>query len=176
MDNCKFIIIAAINIDGIIGVNNEIPWKIPEDFKHFRNTTMGNILIVGKNTYLSLPDKAFEGREYIVLSKNEVDHDNRPNVYKFSKLDIIFDLIYNNDNAINKVFIAGGEMIYNLLIDYCDEAVITWVNVDINKSNNNIKMFPINKLFTNFVVEGNNSWQVSKTDIEYRIVNYKRKK
>lgn len=37
MKDTKLIIIVAVSIDGVIGIDNNIPWKIPKDFKHFRN-------------------------------------------------------------------------------------------------------------------------------------------
>jgi dihydrofolate reductase len=63
-------------------------------------------------------------------------------------------------------------MIYDSLIDYCDEAYITWV--DINVPNGN-KMFPIVKLLTTFEVETDADWQLSKTGMKYRIVKYRKK-
>ena len=89
MTNCKFILIAAVSVDGVIGIDNEIPWRIPEDFKHFRNTTMGNMLLVGYNTYKTLPAKAFEGREYMVVTGGNPIEDVSPDIYHFSELDTI---------------------------------------------------------------------------------------
>lgn len=42
----KIIIIAAASIDGVIGMDDDMLWRIPEDFKHYKETTMGNTLIV----------------------------------------------------------------------------------------------------------------------------------
>lgn len=63
-------------------------------------------------------------------------------------------------------------MVYESLIDYCDEAIITWVNKEIPNGN---KKFPITNLFTNFeIILEDQDWQMSKTGTEYRIVHYKR--
>jgi dihydrofolate reductase len=88
MKHCKLIIIAAVSVDGVIGIGDKIPWRIPEDFQHFRETTMGHMLLVGYNTYKTLPEKAFEGREYIVLNSNNPIVP-RINVYQFSELQTI---------------------------------------------------------------------------------------
>jgi len=172
MTNCKLIIIAAVSIDGVIGVDNEIPWRIPEDFRHFRNTTMGNMLLVGYNTYKTLPAKAFEGREYMVITGGNPIEDVSPAIYHFRELSTILELLFDEKTDIEKVFVAGGAMVYDSLIDYCDEAIITWVNKEIPNGN---KKFPIVKLFTNFVVQEDQEWQMSKTGLEYRITTYKRK-
>jgi dihydrofolate reductase len=172
MDNCKFIIIAAVSVDGVIGIDNEIPWRIPEDFKHFRNTTMGNMLLIGYNTYKLLPAKAFEGREYIVLTGGNPIEDVSPDIYHFRDLNMVFSVLNNPDIDVKKIFIAGGEMVYNSLIDYCDEAIITWVNKTIPNGN---KRFPIVKLFANFEVNSDQDWQTSKSGLQYKITFYKRK-
>jgi dihydrofolate reductase len=175
MEHCKLIIIAAVSVDGVIGIDNEIPWRIPEDFKHFRNTTMGHMLLVGYNTYKTLPPKAFEGREYIVLNADQPIED-LVDIYQFRNLDMIFSLLNNPNNGVDKIFVAGGAMVYDTLIDYCDEAIITWVNLNLPNGN---KRFPIDKLFTNFVAYDNwncasDEWQKSKNNILYKITHYRK--
>jgi dihydrofolate reductase len=164
----KYIAIAAVAQDGVIGMGNQMLWRIPEDFKHFRETTMGHMLFVGHNTYISLPEKAFEGREYFVWTTRNPKM--RPNVYQFSDLKHMFLLLENGHNK--KVFIAGGAQVYDSLIEYCDEAIITWVDKSFPEGD---KKFPIVKLFTNFVVEKDQDWQTSKNGLRYRIVYYKKK-
>ncbi|MFA5366350.1 MAG: dihydrofolate reductase [Dehalococcoidia bacterium] len=171
-DKPKLIAIAAVAVDGTIGIDNEIPWRILEDFKHFRETTMGGMLIVGAVTYHTLPDKAFEGREYIVLNKGErfVPKEGRK-VYQFSDIDLMLMLL--NNLHIDKVFVAGGASIYEALIDYCDEAIITVVNLFPDGN----KFFPVGKLMNDFEIlsEDSMTWLKSKMGTEYKIVHYKRK-
>jgi dihydrofolate reductase len=169
MKDTKLIIIAAVSTDGIIGVDNEIPWKIPEDFQHFRRTTMGNMLLVGYNTYLTLPEKAFEGREYMVLVGENQIAESRKGVYQFRKLDTILYLLHHDRVDIKRVFVAGGAMVYDALINYCNEAIITWVNKTIPNGN---KRFPIDNLFANFTAVDDSGWIMSKTGIEYKIRKY----
>jgi dihydrofolate reductase len=166
----KLIIIAAVSTDGVIGVDNEIPWRIPEDFQHFRKTTMGNMLLVGYNTFLTLPPKAFEGRSYLVLNSDNPISNAHTNVYQFKSLETIFGLLDNELTTVEKVYVAGGAMVYDTLIDYCDEAIITWVDKLLPYGN---KRFPIDKLFTNFEEISDEGWQRSKTEIRYKIVRYK---
>jgi dihydrofolate reductase len=177
MDNYKLIAIAAVSVDGAIGIDNEMPWRIPEDFKHFRNTTMGHVLIVGYNTYLSLPDKAFEGRTYLVLCGHHDFENARPNVYKFDNLQNVLLFIEYNPLlfAEKKIFLAGGAMLYDSALMYCDEAIITWVNKLLPEAN---KRFPVSELITNFALTSpeteEDDWSESKTGMFYKINNYKR--
>jgi dihydrofolate reductase len=170
MRNLKIIIIAAVSVDGVIGIGDEIPWRIPEDFKHFREITMGNILIVGRTTYLTLPPKALEGREYIILNGGNRINDLDPNNFQFSTLDTILYLLNDKKIGLEKVFIAGGASIYDQFIDQCDEAIITWVD---ETYPNGDKKFPIYKLFTNFTAE-ESEWMKSKNNYDYKIMRYVR--
>lgn len=170
MENTKFIAIAAVSTNGVIGIDNEIPWRIPEDFKHFRETTMGHAVLVGYNTYLTLPRKAFEGRKYIVLNDAKAaDVTVSYNTYEFNGLENALKYIKSDLFRDDKVFVAGGAMIYQSMIDNCDEAIISWVNKDIQNGN---KLFPIDKLFANFTAVDDSGWIMSKTGIEYKIRKY----
>jgi len=167
----KLIAIAAVSIDGIIGVDNEIPWYIPEDFNHFRKTTMGSCIVVGYNTYLTLPQKAFEKRMYLVLN-NQISHiiQLKPNVFQIPSIDMLMQIITNSDFKCDKVFVAGGAMIYESLLNLCDEAVITWINKKIEWGN---KKFPMHILSNNFnPIDISSNWCVSKNRIEYKIIHY----
>lgn len=173
MKNTKLIIIAAVSIDGVIGIDNDIPWKVPEDFKHFRNTTIGNALIVGQNTFKTLPPKAFENRQYFVINNEMLSKQSFSNkIYRFNDINTALHVIFDEHFDKDKVYVAGGAMVYNTLIDYCDEAIITWINNEYPEGN---KKFPIINLFTNFeIILNDQEWQMSKSGIEYRIVHYKR--
>jgi len=172
MKKVRFIIIAAVSVDGVIGIDNEIPWQIPEDFKHFRKITINNMLLVGYNTYKTLPEIAFEKREYLVLmGDNPITDHNDNKVYQFKDLNTILGL-FNNETNIEKVFVAGGAMVYESLIDYCDKAIITWVDKIIPNGN---KRFPIDKLFTNFEIYHEQEWQTSKTGERYKVAYYRKK-
>ena len=62
--------IAAMSENRVIGRGNEIPWHIPEDFKWFKETTMGHVLVMGRRTFESI-GKALPGRETMVLTRGE---------------------------------------------------------------------------------------------------------
>lgn len=170
MEKMKLILIAAISLDGIIGIGDQIPWRIPEDFKHFRETTMGNMLLVGATTFKTLPPKAHEGREFIILNSGDyINIDKRKGYYQFKELNTVLDLLGNGRNNFDKIYIIGGASVYEALIDYCDEAIITWVNKTYPEGD---KRFPITKLFINFVAVDDTGWLESKNNYEYRIRRY----
>ena len=64
-------LIWAQSTSGVIGVGNELPWRVPEDSAHFRALTSGHPVIMGRSTWESLPDRfrPLPGRENIVLTR-----------------------------------------------------------------------------------------------------------
>lgn len=91
------------------GYKNAIPWSCKEDLKHFKNTTTGSTLIMGKNTWNSIPKTLFsKDRKCIVVSTKPVDDDRC--TWSHSLQDAI-DVAHFFDN---KIFIIGGK---RLLID-----------------------------------------------------------
>jgi len=172
MEKLKLIAISAVSVDGVIGIDNNIPWYIPEDFIHFRNITINNVVIVGYNTYLTLPPKALDVRKYLVLNGGNHFENKNHNIAQFSNFDTLKSFIeYHQDELFlnKKFFVAGGAMVYDSLIDFCDEAIITWVNKYIPNGN---KRFPIDKLFANFEACDEQDWQFSKSGEQYKITRY----
>ena len=153
-------LIVALNQDGVIGINNKIPWYIPEDLQRFKKMTEGNIVIMGKKTYESLPlnQRPLKNRLNIVLSRQtniyDFEHDN----LIFTTMDNIYDIIKENifieegsddddDKKIKKkVFIIGGSEIYKLFINQCSIIHITEVIFNIDDAvaaNDDITYFSI---------------------------------
>ena len=60
--------IAAVSLNGVIGNGLQIPWHIPEDFKHFKKTTLGGIIVMGRKTWESLGAKPLPKRENVVIT------------------------------------------------------------------------------------------------------------
>ena len=102
-----FNIIVALNEKNGIGLNNEIPWKCNEDLHFFKQMTENNIVIMGRKTWESLPQKPLKNRINIILSRNQIK--NLPvDTYHFDSLEKALN--YNNSNK--KIFVIGGGEIY----------------------------------------------------------------
>jgi dihydrofolate reductase len=63
-------IVVAVAKNGVIGDRGALPWRIPEDLKHFKALTMGKPIIMGRKTWDSLPKKPLPGRTNIVVTRN----------------------------------------------------------------------------------------------------------
>jgi dihydrofolate reductase len=103
----QFFAIAAMAKNRIIWNEWKIPWHIPEDFKHFKETTLGHPIIMWKNTYLSI-GRPLPGRENIVLTRSGIDAEW---ITLISSIPEIQN--YLRKKEIQKAFICGGGQIYS---------------------------------------------------------------
>lgn len=123
------VIIVAIAKNGVIGkANGEMPWHIKEDFQHFKKTTMGFPIIMGRKSFESL-GKPLPGRENIIVTRNT-------NLkYDFDGIKIFYSLQdavdYSRSLNKDKVFITGGGEIYNQSISFADEMIISHMKFDV---------------------------------------------
>ena len=119
-------IIAIVHADKEwgIGKNNDMMFSLKKDMKFFRETTSGHTVVMGGNTLRSLPNqKPLKNRVNIVLTRGQVC-DECVVVHSFDELKRELKARENNE----KIYIMGGGAIYQELIDYCDQALVTKVN------------------------------------------------
>jgi len=123
----KLILIAAMANNNIIGQDGQIPWRIPEDMKRFRELTLGHPVIMGRKTYESIPEKfrPLVGRTNIVVSKSSKSYTNGVIVYH-SIEDALKKGIGEGD-----CYVAGGAQIYEQTIKLADKLEITEVHKEI---------------------------------------------
>ncbi len=121
------VIIAAVAENGVIGNDGGIPWHYPEDFKHFRETTTGHPVIMGRTTYESLPDpyRPLPDRTNIVLSREALDVEE--DVVNVHSIDAALEA--GEDTGDTDVYIAGGASVYEQFLeqDLVDRMLITWI-------------------------------------------------
>ena len=119
-------IIAIVHADKEwgIGKNNDMMFSLKQDMKFFRETTSGHTVVMGGNTLRSLPNqKPLKNRVNIVLTRGQVC-DECVVVRSFEALK---NELKKRENE-EKIYIMGGGAIYQELIDYCDEALVTKVD------------------------------------------------
>lgn len=115
-------IIAAVGKNNELGKDNTLIWPIKEDLKFFKNVTTGHTVIMGSNTFYSLP-KVLPNRTNIVLSrKNLVLPEG---VILYHNIDEFLNDYKDKDEI---VFVIGGGTIYRLFIDKADEIYLTEID------------------------------------------------
>ena len=119
----KVILIAAIGLNGELGLDNKLLWKSPSDLNRFKTITEGHPIIMGNNTFKSLPGILPNRKHYIVTSKLLVDN-------RVESVHSIKDALLGLQGLTDKVFIIGGASIYKqaLELDLVDELLITHMN------------------------------------------------
>ena len=124
--------IMAMSENRCIGKENKIPWYVPNDFKWFKEFTMGNTLIVGKNTFDTLP--LLKNRECLVLVKDDKIMAANPNQYLVNNNSMTGKLITMTDIESYSQFrkdyliVVGGAKTYVKLLPYITEFYVTHVN------------------------------------------------
>ncbi|PSK89046.1 dihydrofolate reductase [Taibaiella chishuiensis] len=127
--------IVAASENNVIGVDNELPWRLPDDLKFFKKQSLGKPVIMGKNTWISL-GKALPGRLNIVISATlkEVPE----GVLVFSRIEEALDYLRAQHHA--EVAIIGGGQIYKAAMHLADVIYMTRVHTTIN---NGTAFFPV---------------------------------
>lgn len=124
-------LIVAIDNNNAIGKDNKLLYYIPEDLKRFRKLTTGNTIIMGRNTFRSLPKGALPNRRNIVLSSNKDAHFEGAD--HFTSLDLAIkdckfrDEVLNEPNA-KEIFIIGGQAVYKKALKIADRLCITHID------------------------------------------------
>ncbi|GAA1632166.1 type 3 dihydrofolate reductase [Kribbella alba] len=114
------ILIAAVGSNGVIGRDNDLPWRIREDLQHFKQVTLGHTLVMGRKTYDSI-GRPLPGRRTVVVTRQpdwsadgvEAAHD----------LEAALKLADGKD-----VYVAGGGEIYRAALPYADRLELTEVD------------------------------------------------
>lgn len=157
---------------GVIGIDNKMPWHIPEELKYFKKITENSIIIMGKNTYVSIGTPLSKRTNIIISSQSESLCSS--NVYVRNTLDEALDLAYYLGLKEQKnIFIIGGASIYEQTIPYITKAYITVLDVSyFNKikldESKNFVYYPYEKLIdSNFVLTESKS--LKSTNYFYRI-------
>lgn len=122
-------IIVARARNGVIGNGNRLPWRIPEELQHFKATTMGHAVIMGRKTFESI-GKPLPGRRVIVVSRNaNWSHAGCETVSSVEqarqRCEQPHPLMTHRDQA----FIAGGEQLYRAALPLADRLLITEIDL-----------------------------------------------
>lgn len=117
-------LVAAISKNNCIGKNGELPWNISEDLKRVKALTLGKVLIMGRNTWESIPEKyrPLPQRTNVVITRN----DTYPLPKEVKKYASIQEALHAHDGE--DIISFGGEGIFREMITYADTLEITHVD------------------------------------------------
>lgn len=118
-------LIAAVATNGVIGKNNELPWHLPEDLKHFKTLTTGHTVLMGRKTFESIVTrlgKPLPERKNIVITR-QTDYQVPEGVFVYQDIETAL-----KNHAEEKIFVIGGAEMYRQTIDLADTLEITHVD------------------------------------------------
>lgn len=165
MPSPEIALIAAVARNGAIGLGNDLIFREAADQKHFRDTTLGHAVVMGRKTWDSLPTRfrPLPGRQNIVVSRNpslqapgaEVAHD--------------LDQALRLAQGAQRVFVVGGAQLYQLALPQAQCLVLTEVEADLDGDT----FFPAwdRSLFQE--IAGDTT--VTAAGVRYRFVTYRRR-
>ncbi len=111
----------AMDENGVIGKNNDLPWHLPEDLNYFKRTTDGHPIVMGRKTFDSI-GRPLPRRENVILTRN-VDFEQEGCII-LNTLDEVLQFAQERDT---ETFIIGGKEIFNQLLPYADKLYVTLI-------------------------------------------------
>ncbi len=150
-----------------IGIGNDLLNPISADLKFFKQKTTGNVVVMGKATFLSFPGKkALPNRVNVVLTTDKGW--SAPDVIVCHSLDELFEQLERYDT--DTVYVIGGTSVYNQLLPYCNTAYVTKVET----------AKPADKFFPN--LDADDAWEcvfedeiMTEKDVQFKFTTYKKK-
>ena len=137
-DTYRVTLIAAMGTDHTIGLNNDMPWHLPEDLKHFKARTLGKTIIMGRNTFESI-GKPLPGRKTIIISRTKTTAlYNHPDCQVATHLKQALEFARETTQSGGEIMVVGGGQIYQLALPFATHLAIT----QIKKAFNGDTFFP----------------------------------
>ncbi|WP_328593000.1 dihydrofolate reductase [Ruania zhangjianzhongii] len=148
----------------VIGRNNDLPWHLREDLKHFRTTTAGDAVVMGRRQWESLPEKVrpLPGRRNVVLTRDP-DY-QAPGAELAANLEQALALVADED-----AWICGGGQVYDEAIDHADLLVVTEIDLSVEGDT----YAP--QIGAEFQTSEVGAWQQAENGVRYRILTYRRR-
>ena len=171
--------IVAVNNNGIIGKNNKLLWRIPDDIKNFQRLTMHNIVVMGRKTYDSLPFGPLKSRINIIITSSPEKYtgQGKSETVVFCTLVDCEEILKKlQKNANKQIFIIGGVEIYKYFFFRCETVYVTHVNTD---ETDGVSIAPLMMELQYRYTVVNRIPSITSpglNDIEYEFVTYKLKK
>lgn len=123
----KICLIAALAQNRVVGIDNQLPWHLPEDLKYFRLTTTGKTVIMGRKTYDSI-GRPLPNRSNIVVSRNP--DCKIENVQVVNSLPAALALAENisHINGVDEIMVIGGATLYEAALPVAQRLYLTLVH------------------------------------------------
>ena len=130
LSNPKLSLIVAKSLNGVIGLNGNLPWRLSSDLKFFKSTTLGKPVLMGRVTWESLPFP-LPGRPNLVLTNNKNYLAEGAEVFNSADKMIARGYELAGQMNVDEVMLIGGAKLYASQMKYCDRLYVSEVNATI---------------------------------------------
>lgn len=159
----KIKMIAAIGRNLELGKNNDLIWNLPGDLKFFKEVTTGHTVLMGKNTFYSLP-KVLPNRKNIVIASKHIDNNE---IEQYRSLEEFYDKYQDSDEVI---FIIGGGMMYRQFIDKALELYLTEIDASDDEAETYFPSFDKSN-YEKEIIRSNEDNGIKYTHVVYKKIN-----
>lgn len=118
----RIVLVAAVADNGVIGRDGDIPWRIPEDLRHFRKVTTGHTVVMGRVTFESI-GRPLPNRTNVVITR-----DPRWSAEGVTVVGSIEDALEAASSAPGDVMVMGGAQVYEATLPVADVQILTEVH------------------------------------------------
>ena len=129
MEAIRISLIWAMTRNRVIGVGGRLPWNLPDEMAHFKDTTMGKPVIMGRNTYQSVGHPLPERLNIVLSSKLKSIAGGLVASDLDSALEVARKHALNND--LQEIFVIGGAQVYEAMLPRADRLYATTIDVDL---------------------------------------------
>lgn len=155
-------LIWAQSTSGVIGRDNGIPWRLPEDLARFKELTLGHTVVMGRLTWESLPPKVrpLPGRKNVVVSRH-------PDYMATGAL-----VVTSLDEALtdDETWVTGGAQIYALALPFATRCEVTEVEIDLRREDGDVVAPTLDETWRGSAGD----WLTSASGLRYRFHSYVR--
>ena len=153
----------------VIGAGGDIPWRVPEDFAHFKRTTSGHPVVMGRLTWESLPKRPLPGRTNIVVSSRGPHGvpDAGDDAVVAGSIGQALEVAAGGPGG-DEVWVMGGSQLYNATLPIADVLEVSEINAEIEGDVFAPEIGP------EWTVTSSTEWTTSTSGLRYRHLTYSR--
>ncbi|HFI0056263.1 TPA: dihydrofolate reductase [Streptococcus suis] len=118
----KIVAIWAQDEDGLIGKGDRLPWSLPADQEHFKETTTGHAMVMGRVTFDGMGKRALPNRHSLVLTSDETYQVENDRVTVLHNVEAVLDWYQHQEGTL---FVLGGGQIFTAFASYIEELIVT---------------------------------------------------
>lgn len=165
----KIVAIWAQDENGLIGKGDRLPWSLPADLAHFKETTIGHAMVMGRITFDGMGKRALPNRHSLVLTTDKTYQVESDRVTVLHSVEAVLDWHHQQGGTL---FVIGGGQIFTALSSYIEELIVT----DIQGKFDGDVFFPLEFPLDEFQLESEEFRSRDEANpVDFIIKKYKRK-